>query len=281
MWAKKFCHQLQSRSWQDVAEGLRDYTKSFPERMLLDLLLQLSRSTKQSANNFRILNALLKEIGDLKAKTKALMMVPQLQALAAALLAGSYSVLLPILFPQFFPSFLHLGLKWEFIAGEFILVFGLAITIFISLLPKRFEKSLVQPCFFFHILAYRLESGEDLDSAWRSALRSVDFPIKWMKVLRRSEIRTESFEDFLQRIGTNLSYPWTDLSIQMQWALRQSSQLAPYLRELAANETNRVSQLWELEARRLSVFVLLPLLLLCFPASIYLILGPQFILLWR
>jgi len=281
LWAKNFCHQLQSRSWHEVSSGHRSQAEHFSERMLMDLLLSLSKSARQAAGNFRVLADLLKEIEDLKSKTKSLMMVPQLQALTAALLALSYSVLMPFLFPEFFPSFLHLGLHYEFFAGQAVLGLGLASSYFISTLPKRYEKRLIQPCYFFHILAYRLESGENLEHAWSESLQSVEFPKEWNEALKRGEVKSEAFDEFLMRLGEKLKYPWTDLAMHLQWALRQSSQLAPFLRQLASSETSRVGQLWELESKRLSIFILLPLLLLCFPASLYLILGPQFILLWK
>jgi len=280
-WAKRFAHQLQAQSWLEVLEIFRERTTSFAERMLLDLLIQISKSSRQAASNFKTLSTLLREIESLKAKTRSLMMVPQLQALSAALLAISYSLLLPFLFPEFFPSFLHLNLVWEFVMGEAILALGLGITLLLSNHPRRYEKQLVQPCFFFNILAYRLESGEDLDRAWDRALDSVSFPKKWMQTLRRSDLRAETFESFIDRVGKNLSGVWSDLAMQLQWALRQSSQIAPYLREIASYETQRVAWVWELESKRLSVFILLPLLLLCFPASVYLILGPQFLMVWR
>jgi Flp pilus assembly protein TadB len=276
-WAKECLTYLQKQSWEEHFQRVRDEATSLSFRIFLDLLSNLPRHTRQGAQSLRRFSELLRELRALERETHSAMAVPRIQAMGAGLLAFIYILVLPGLFPTYFASFWSLGLRMHFVSGVFVYSLGLGLTWWLSRLPFRHQEKLLKQSLFLHLLSYHLESGSDFARAWELARQSAQFDARLSLKIAKPTDSKESLEEFLKRIGMELPAPWPELSCLVRWALRSGLGMAVLIRELGQDQSLSLIQKWRLESKSLSVLLLLPLGLICFPASLFLILGPQFV----
>jgi hypothetical protein len=276
-WCREFLLQLKTLSWQEVLSQRLERVSSGVYKIFLSLLFEMPKHQKQSAQNLKRFGEMLRELEELKRETESSILVPRLQALGAGGLALVYVLLLPALFPHYFPSFLDLGKPSYFILGLSTYLLGLGLTLYFSYWPIRRQKRFCAQSVFVQILSYQLETGSDFFRSWEEARRMADLDEKTGSAFLKPPHSKESMDEFLARIGQDTEQMWRDFICLIRWALRSGQGLSQLLRDLGRDQSKEMIQKWKMESKALSVLLLLPLGLICFPATLFLVIGPQLV----
>lgn len=250
-------------------------------RLFFELLLQTSRGGYQMSQIFRTYSQIGMSIVKLKQREASFLFVPRFQAWGGLVMSIIFVSLLPSLAPDVFPSFVSLG-RWDlFVSGLAFVALGFLLVRWLCLRPQRHLSHLLGTTFFFFFMGMYVESGLDLVSAWERSLQNVPLPRDLQSALKRPGLHVDSFDSFLEDLESKLSSPWPEILSGLGWVKATGNGVGDYLKGSAGRECERLLASWEDEIRKLSVFTLAPLILIMFPAALFLLLGPQVLELLR
>lgn len=272
------CHQIKIDGAEEVLKKEKRNDKSLEGMIFLELLRQANRGAPQLSQLFRNYAMMISDLRKAKQRQNSLLAVPKMQAALALILGFSFSILLPVSFPEMFPSFLSLQ-RWDlFCAGIAFLLAGVALVFWMCYRPARYHRPALQLSSFFYLVALFLESGTDFISAWNRALDAIQMSPARDALLRLPKGKPDSIYQFFEKWQNELEHPWPFIINGLSWTYRSGLDLSSFMKETSHRELERLLFCWEDEVRKLGVTSLIPLGVIVFPASIFLLLGPQFIL---
>lgn len=249
------------------------------------LFLEILRQSQRGAVSTSVLLRSFCDVGhsliDLQRQESSLLFVPIFQSWVSLFLTIAFAVGLPLLSGDLFPSFISLGRPDLFWAGMSVIIIGFFCLQWLCRRPERNLKPLLSVPFFFQFLSIQLEVGLDFVSAWYQSLQSIPFSPRLKNVLSRPGLSVETMDDFLLGLRSQLASPWPEVITGVLWAKSSGVGLSSFLKDSSDNESRRLLRLWEAEVRKTTMLALLPLGLMIFPASLFLLVGPQFLQLMK
>ncbi|TVQ79074.1 MAG: hypothetical protein EA369_05750 [Bradymonadales bacterium] len=251
------------------AEALREEESIFFEILLIQQKGQ--GSLIQALSQFQDLIFQLSRVREIQ---RNLFLIPIAQGGFCLLFCFVLAVVLPILLPDLFRSFLHFG-RWDlFLYGLFPLGLGAFLLHRISI---RSEKRLQQEvCGLpaLHFLSIRIQAGEDIQSAWGEMAKGLRLPSCLASIQRKNQ--TQSFQSRLEESLPKMVSPWDRILLGISWTMKTGVGVAQFLDRMSQEESQRLFALAEYRLRKDSLLSLLPLVFLCFPGCLYLVMGPAF-----
>lgn len=273
-----FCRRLQVDGIEKAIRVERELSKSLEWSVFLELLLQAQHGAMHLSQLFRSYHQVVYKLHQLKKKQKSLLVVPKMQAGMALSLGALFSFVLPLFFPGMFPSFLGLGRYDLFAIGLGLLGLGGAVIFYMCHRPARHHRPALSTTFFFYMVSLFLDSGSDLLTAWNKALDAIEMDPKMITQLRMPLSKPDDLVEFLSRLQKQMPEPWPGILNGLNWTYQSGLDLSSYLKETSAQEIERFTFQWEDEVRRLGVSTLIPLGIFVFPSSMFLLMGPQFLI---
>lgn len=272
---KHFCEKLKKDSAEAVLTEERESFVAVEWKLFFEILLQANKGSRHLSQLFESFGALLRALQNIKKREASLLFIPKFQAWVALSIALSFTVMLPILSPELFPTFFGMGRSDLFCTGLSFLLLGVLILRWMCRKPERHLIPLMHTALFFYFMAVFIESGLDLASAWCRSVEKAGFSDDFRRKIFRAGLNVESMEEFLSSLQRTLETPWPEILNGLVWAKKSGMGLSSYLKFSAERESQRVLFLWEDEIRKLTMLTLVPLGLLIFPATLYLLVGPQ------
>ncbi|MBN8554205.1 MAG: hypothetical protein J0L93_02075 [Deltaproteobacteria bacterium] len=269
------CHKLKFEAIENVLRSEKELSRDLTWILFIEILLQAHRGSQHLSQLFQTFSKTSYSIQQLKQKEISLLFVPRFQTWAALLLTVAFTIALPMLAPEYFPTFITLKRYDLFAAGFGYLGLGFCLLQWMCIRPRRHLRPMLNLTFFFYFLSLFIESGLDFSSAWYRAVGTVDFDHRIRSLLQKSGLNVETSEDFLKNLQSQLQAPWPEILNGLLWAKTSGVGLSNYLKSISEKEGERLTALWEDEIRKLTMTSLIPLGLVIFPATLFLLVGPQ------
>ncbi|MDB5037625.1 MAG: hypothetical protein JWQ35_1153 [Bacteriovoracaceae bacterium] len=244
-------------------------------KMFVEILLQANRGSLHLSNLFKSFSEIGRSVIQLRRKEKSLLFIPRFQSCTSLLMTLGFAWGFPLMAPGLFPTFLTLKRPDLFYGGLGIILIGFILLHWLCSRPRRTLGPLLSTSFFFYFLSVHVESGLDLVSSWYRSLEAVPLPENLKQRLSRPGLGVESMESFLLDLSTKLKGSWPGILTGLIWAKNSGIGLSRFLKEISDKETERLLFSWEDEIRKLTMISLLPLAILVFPGTMFLLVGPQ------
>jgi hypothetical protein len=268
-------HRLKLDSLEKCLKNERSRSTDLLWKLFVENLLQAHRGALHLSALFKTFAEIGRRIVSLKEKEKSLLFVPKFQSWTSLFIIAAFVFGLPSLAPGLFPTFLTLHRFDLFVSGLVVAFCGFGILLWLCAQPQKRLVSELFASFFYYFLSLQLEAGSDFVTAWYRALENVPLPPKLYKNLNRKELSTETMDDFLSSLRSRLPAPWPEILTGILWAKNSGIGLSRFLKDCSAQEADRLLLKWEDEIRKLTMIALLPLGLMIFPATLFLLVGPQ------
>lgn len=243
--------------------------------LFISIVIQNHRGISSGAALFRSYSQMAKTFIRLKRQEKAMLFLPKFQALVCLIMSLGFVIVLPKLAEKSFPSFLDLNRFDLYALGMSLMAIGIVLLFWLCHLPQKRLRPLLGTPFFLTFLAIQMEGGIDFVSAWRAGLEVISLPDDLKAKLSLRELRSESVSEFIRSLKPKLRRPWPEILVGMEWVRCSGQSLSVFLKESAESEIERIFQTWDEEVRKVTALALLPLGFLIFPASLFLLIGPQ------
>jgi hypothetical protein len=275
LYFQSVCHKLKFESIEKTLKQEREKYRDLVWNLFIEILLQAHRGSQHLSQLFSTFSKTAYSIHKLKQKESSLLFIPKFQMWTALGITLAFAIGLPLAAPGFFPTFFVLR-RFDLAAAGFIyLSLGFFILHWMCSRPRRHLNPLLRLTFFFYFLSLFIESGLDFTTSWYKAVDTVDFESKLHQLLKKSGLNVETSEDFLKNLQMRLEQPWPEILNGLIWAKNTGVGLSQFLRSTSDKEGDRLMFQWEDEVRRLTMLTLIPLGLMIFPATLFLLVGPQ------
>lgn len=267
---------LMTMSRGEALRSAHALCKNPEERLFLQVIVQVQKSSHHAAKLLGALHKILLSQVRMHQKMRSLRVIPLMQILTIVVSSFSFAILLPRLFPHYFVSFDQLG-RWDlFSAGISLVVLGALLSHRLFQRPQKSRVPHYQFTIFVQFLSFQISSGRDLMTAWNEALNQSPLSEALKHRLTPQGSNARGVNSFLQQVSHGLPLYWVDLIDNLSWVLKNGQPVVESLQAFVEYEFESNLFEWELELKRASILVLLPMSLLCAPGCLFLILGPQF-----
>ena len=276
---KTFCSRAidlyKFRSAAEVFSHLEMENMDVLQRMFFKIILSSFKSSGHFSVSLKSFISTARRIERLRRQLASLMFLPKFQAWLALAIVLLFIAVLPSVSSEMFPTFIQMGRADLFVAGLVVILSGFGILWWLSMRPERRLKELLAQQFFFFFMSVYVRLGMDLSSAWTESVK-ISCSGRLKKLLLPPEgIRVTTFRDYVNGIIPRASEPMARNLAGLLWMMPTGCGLSDFLQSCAESESERLLFAWEDEVRRLSVVSILPLSLLIFPGSLFLLAGPQ------
>jgi hypothetical protein len=271
----KLCSNFKIYSAEKVLANERKKIGDPSLQLFYDIVLQINKGFHHPSQLITTYAQLLQSTEKLKKKQKSLLFIPRFQAAVALTITLIFTVALPALYPNFFKSFALVNRYDLLIIGYSLLFSGFLLLYWLCNRPKKYLQPLFSKTFFFYYISIFIQTGLDFTTAWSKAVSSVPFSKALLSKLTRKDLNIETMDEYLWSLQKTLDSNWSDIITGLLWAKETGAGLSNFLQQVSREESERILWLWETEMQKLSLISLIPLYLIIFPSTLFLLLGPQ------
>lgn len=267
--------ELRTGGLAEVIQLQKEKSLDQQEKIFLEVLSLFDKGVQKIHKTLQEFRSYLTAKATLERRLQAALFVPRAQILVSTVILLFFTLVMPNLVGAGFPTFLELGRTDLYLAGWALIVLGLLVVMGLCQYPRRRLSQCFHRGFFFQFVLVYLESGRDFETSWKNAVALIPFSQSLEEKLVPAETRTDEFKTFLLKTGQSLRSPWPEYLTSLCLVVERGVSVKETLELIVSQEKEYASEIGEGVISKTSFLSLLPLGGLVFPATLYLLLGPQ------
>jgi len=239
------------------------------------LISRLHRNLNHLISGLESFSQSLQQLIQFDLEQKTALATSSYQAVSIAIVSLLMSTLGPFVLSGALISFLDLQMYFAYGFGILLIFAGIYLVYRSSLQLKRRRNEIMQGFSFLQCLISHLETGQNFFESWNASLE-----LGSLKDIESLKLETSKFELLPSVIESRLEYfkrPCRSVLERMLSQIQNVSQLPKQLRMATQLEFEHEFERCRFQIKRMSVLSLMPVLLLCFPGSCFLLIGPQLV----
>jgi len=273
---KSLSQEIELLSFETAVQAKIKKSKSFEEIFLLESLMAGMKSQIQLKELLDSLAQCFYRLHYYEKKQRSLLKLPRLQAVILLFMSLFISFMVPIIFSSSLLSFLDLKLYAVFWTLCGLILAGSSLSLWICEYPRIKYKPQIKYCHFLFYLSRLLQAGMDFRSAWNRSLEVVRFPVSDSQYLKIPAKTSKTLAEHLHEIE-QLRLPIQHIISPLRICIQSGKGLVAVIESASLRLFDDICMDWEEEAQQRSLTSLLPLGFLVLPATLSLLLGPQFL----
>lgn len=273
--ATRLDHEMSFQTWEQVVNSFRGLRRSPLEQIFFEILSQSRAGVHHLSSVLSRFREVLATLLKLERESRSLLLLPKVQAGVAIVVGLSFGIVMPLLSPQMFPSFLTRGRADLLMAGLSGLALGTTSLWWISVGPLRRIEDSTKKILFFSMQVVLIRSGLDFVTAWNRALEAIRFPSHFFEGMRFQLSKSQTLQQRLLEIEEGAPQSWKEVLVSLRWVLESGAGVSDWLDEVCKLERERFESESLYLLKRLSLLTMIPVQIIIFPSSVFLLLGPQ------
>jgi hypothetical protein len=269
--------RLKQEPLMTIAQQQKFQSRALEEILFWDVIALSQQGSSSVSRALQHYRKLVRLIYQLRRQQASALFIPHFQAFVAVSMAVLFVFVLPVLWPEDFPSFLRLGRLDLFMMGIGGVLCGVATLYLMSQRPKRLAADLLSMVSFFSSLGFLLETGKDFVTSWRYTVDTLPLGSKVQETLQLPSPLSRPLPECLRLQTIQLPAPWQRPLEEVILALEAQWPVASLVQALADSLQTDLGFEWEDMSRKLSVVTVIPLNFILFPSAMFLLIGPRFI----